>query len=285
MTQDPRLPDFLIVGAMKSGTSTLQVQLAAQPGIFMTTPKEPNFFSDDPVYGQGLDWYRGLYAEAAPGDLKGEASTHYTKRPTHPHTIERMAAVLSAPRLIYVIRNPVDRAVSHYLHEWSQGVMGRDALTAFDKHPELVDYGRYAMQIAPYIDRFGAGAVYLTSLEQLKSDPEGELTRIGAHIGARQPLVWNHDLGAQNVSAARVRRLPFHGLLVENPIARTLRRTLVPKSIRTRIREARMRSDRPDLPPALHRRLEAAFLQDRAALARLFPGHPALSACYPFAPA
>ncbi len=59
------LPDFLIVGAMKCGTSTLAAQLGAQPGLFMTTPKEPNFFSDDDVYARGMAWYRALF-DAAP---------------------------------------------------------------------------------------------------------------------------------------------------------------------------------------------------------------------------
>jgi hypothetical protein len=60
------LPDFLIVGAMKSGTTTLAAQIGAQKGLFITTPKEPNFFSDDPVYAQGLDWYRSLFEPARP---------------------------------------------------------------------------------------------------------------------------------------------------------------------------------------------------------------------------
>ncbi len=83
-------PNFIIIGAMKSATSTLHNQLAAQPGIFMSTPKEPNFFSDDTVYAQGLAWYHGLFSEAAETDLCGESSTHYTKLPDYPHTIERL---------------------------------------------------------------------------------------------------------------------------------------------------------------------------------------------------
>ena len=95
---DPRLPDFLIIGAMKSGTSTLQAQLAVQPGLFMTTPKEPNFFSDDDIYAKGIDWYRSLFDAAAAGDLKGEASTHYTKLPDYPDTVTRLAASFARAR-------------------------------------------------------------------------------------------------------------------------------------------------------------------------------------------
>jgi hypothetical protein len=263
-------PDFLIVGAMKCGTSTLAAQLGAQPGVFMTTPKEPNFFSDDDVFAKGLSWYESLFEKAAPEALRGEASTHYTKLPTHPHTVERMRAVLDRPRLIYMIRDPVDRAVSHYVHEWSQGRMGGDPAAAFADSPELVDYGRYAMQIAPFVETFGRDAILLTSLERLKTDPQRELERVGAHIGMRGSPIWKAELGAQNVSTERIRRLPLHGLLVDNPVAAALRRVLVPKAIRASIRKGRTIGARPDLKPDLVRRLRATFDEDRAVLRGIF---------------
>ena len=279
------LPDFLIVGAMKCGTTTLQAQLAAQPGVFMTTPKEPNFFSDDAVFARGLGWYRGLFAAAAPGDLKGEASTHYTKRPTHPRTLERMHPHLPAVRIVYMIRNPVQRAISHYIHEWSEGRMGADPAAEFTRHPEMVDYGRYGWQIAPWIAAYGAEAVLLTSLEQLTAAPQQELARIARHVGLTREAVWQDDLGAQNVSAERVRRLPLESVLVYNPVAAALRRALVPKRIRTAIRNARKIRSRPELPAALKAAMQARFLEDREILAQQSPGHPALRLCYPFASA
>jgi hypothetical protein len=136
------------------------------------------------------------------------------------------------------------------------------------------------MQIAPYVERFGDDNVLLTSLDQLKADGPGELGRIGAFLGRR--LAWRDDIGAQNVSAERSRRLPLHGLLVDNPVAAALRRTLVPKSVRTRIREGRRMADRPELPDTLREAIEGEFAADRALLARLFPGHAALDLCYPF---
>lgn len=274
------LPDFLIIGAMKCGTTTLAVQLAHQDDVFMTTPKEPNFFSDDDVWARGAAWYRALFAGAAPGALKGEASTHYTKLPTHPDTLGRMSTLLDRPKIIYMIRNPVERAVSHYIHEWTQGEMGDDPIAAFAHHPEIVAYGQYGMQVSPYVAQFGAQAVFLTSLEQLKADEQGELDRIGAFLG--RPLVWQDDIGAQNVSANRSRRLPLHGLIVDNPVATLLRRALVPKAIRARIREGRQMAERPQLPDTLREAIEISFSEDRAVLAQLFPDHPALDLCYPF---
>lgn len=276
-------PDFLIIGAMKSGTSTLQAQLAAQPGIFMTDPKEPNYFSDDAVYAKGPEWYESLFDGAAPGDLTGEASTHYTKLPTFPHTLARMRAALPAPKLVYIIRDPVERAISHFMHERSLDRVGSDFRKAVDTQPEYVAYGRYAMQIAPFLEVYGRERVYLTSLERMTSDPKAELERVCAFIGYSGAPRWIDDLGRQNVSAERVRPLPFHGILVEHPVTTWLRRTFVPKSLRARIRESRTLKTRPNVPADLRAQLEAIFLDDRAALSELFPGNPVLTDCYPFA--
>ncbi|MEM8536613.1 MAG: sulfotransferase [Pseudomonadota bacterium] len=275
-------PDFLIIGAMKCGTSTLQTQLAAQPGVFMTTPKEPNFFSDDPIYAKGMGWYGALFDGAAPGDLKGEASTHYTKRPTWPDTVARLQAAVPNPRLIYMIRNPIDRCVSHYIHDWSEGRLAYDLDTAIEKVDEITAFSQYAMQITPFVEAFGADRILLTSLEAFKRDGAGELARIGAFIGLRSPTTWQDALGPQNVSARRVRRIPLQGVLLDNPVAETLRRTLVPKSVRTRIRKARTMNIRPVLQDRTRNRLRSIFLEDRAALAQIFPDHPALTDCYPF---
>ncbi|MFD0978639.1 sulfotransferase family protein [Tropicimonas aquimaris] len=268
-------PDFLIIGAMKCGTSTLQAQLAAQPGIFMTTPKEPNYFSDDAIFARGEAWYSGLFDGAAPGDLTGEASTHYTKLPTYPDTLDRMAARLDRPRFIYLMRDPLERAISHYIHDWSQGLLPDDPVAAFESTPELAAYSRYGMQLAPFVSRYGRDSILLLRLEWMQADPQGTLSRVGDFLG-KPNLRWNAELGAQNVSAERVRRLPMHGLIVDNPVAKALRRSLVPKAVRTRIREGRQMRGRPDLPERLRARLEGIFAEDRAHLAELFPGDPAV---------
>lgn len=267
------LPDFMIIGAMKCGTSTLQAQLAAQPGIFMTDPKEPNFFSDDPIYRKGLKWYADLYKTAGPDDLKGEASTHYTKLPTYPETVGRIAKAVAAPRLIYLIRNPFDRAISHYIHEWSQGVISGDPDTALGTNPEIIDYGRYAMQLQPFIDTFGKDAVFLTSLEEMKSDPQHVLSEVGRFLGLSQELIWHRQADNQNVSAERIRKLPFHSLLVDNPIATFVRRNFIPQSARDRVKAALQMRERPAFSADALARLEQVYSKDRDALKRLFPTH------------
>lgn len=276
------LPDFILIGAMKCGTSTLQTQLAAQPGVFMSTPKEPNYFSNDEIFAKGAAWYEGLFDDAPSGALKGEASTHYTKLPTYPQTLARMTATLPALRLIYMIRDPMTRAVSHYVHEWTERRAGADADAAFRKDGTFMEYGCYGMQIAPFVEAYGPQNILLTSLEALVADPETEFDRIAGFLGLPPGAAWQHEVAPQNVSRDRMRRLPLQSLLIDNPVARTLRRSLVPASLRRRIREGRQMDSRPEIPADLEARMKARFLQDREVLAGFFPGHPALDHCYPF---
>ncbi len=275
-------PHFIVIGAMKCGTTTLAAQLGAQRGIFMTDPKEPQYFSDDAIFAQGPDWYAGLFSGAAEGDVRGEASTHYTKRPELPKTVERMTAALPQVRLIYMIRDPMVRLVSHYVHEWSQGVLSQPLAASLDAHTPLVDYGRYGWQVAPFIEAYGRDAVLLTSLERVTADPDRELARVAAHIGHPGPVAWADDNEAENVSAKRSRKLPLHGLIVDNPVADALRRALVPKAVRTWVREARQMKGRPEIPADRISGLQARFAEDRETLAGFFPGDPSLDLAYPF---
>lgn len=276
------LPHFLIIGAMKCGTSSLQAQLACQPGIFMTTPKEPNFFSDDAIYAKGTAWYESLFEDATPGDLRGEASTHYTKLPTYLETLPRLRQKLKAPKLIYLIRDPMARAVSHYIHEWTMGNMPDNIETAFEHHRELVDYGRYAYQIEPYLKAFGRDAIFLSTLEQMNRAPQLLLDEVGAFLGLKTSLVWQDEQTRVNVSAERIRRLPLHGLLVDNPVAVTLRRSVVPKSLRERIRRRRQMVTRPVISPARQRILKEIFAKDFEDLVSMFPDRAEIAGAYPF---
>lgn len=273
-------PDYIIIGAMKCGTSTLAAQLGAQPGVFMTTPKEPNFFSDDTVFIKGRDWYDGLFKTAAPGDLKGEASTHYTKLPDLPDALPRLVKALGTqPKLIYLIRDPFDRMISHYIHEWTQGVITTDLDTALEEHPALVNYSRYAMQIAPWIDVFGPEAVHVDTLEAMKADPDALIGRIGAFLG-REDLTWRDNLEVQNVSSERLQKRKLDWLVLNNPVATFLRRALVPQALRDRLKAGRRMQTRPKLPDDARTALLEVFRTDHEALQALVPNRPDLNAAY-----
>lgn len=263
------LPDFVIIGAMKCGTSTLHAQLAAQPQFFMSEPKEPNYFSDDDVYAKGEGWYRGLFRQAPEGAIRGESSTHYTKLPTYPDTIERLAALIPNAKFIYVMRDPVDRLVSHYIHEWTQGVIACPIDEGIDKHKELIDYSRYAFQLEPWIARFGRARILTVEFETMTKEPGAELKRIAAFLGAEGDVAWKDDLEARNVSAERIRKFPGYALIVDNPVATFLRRSLVPQSLRDKVKSTLQMRERPALSAEKIAALNEIFARDRAALRRL----------------
>jgi hypothetical protein len=264
MSKPGRSPDFIIIGAMKSATSTLHKQLSAQPGIFMSTPKEPNFFSDDPIYKKGLGWYLGLFSEAEADAICGESSTHYTKLPDYPYTIQRLKDAVPNPKLIYVMRHPVDRLISHYMHQWSEGVITCDINQAIDRYPELISYSCYNKQLTPFIDTFGKGALMLMLFNDLKSSPQVLLELIGKFIGVADPtsLRWDFDEAPDNVSKNRIRRFPGYELAINSLPMEWLRRTFVPQGIRDRIKGRLTMSQRPQISELQLAKVAQVFDQD-----------------------
>ena len=261
-----RLPSFVIIGAMKSATSTLYEQLSRQPGIFLPQLKEPNFFSDDQQYARGLDWYAGLFKEAQASDILGEASTHYTKLPTYPQTVGRMRDCLDQPRLIYVMRHPVDRMISQYVHQWSEGEIRCSLDEAVTRYPELTAYSCFTTQLAPFVEAYGKSAILPVFFDRLRIAPQQELERICRFIGYTGPVKWETDLSRSNVSAERIRKFPFFGTLIEHPVAAGLRRALVPKAVRTKIRQFISMTDRPMLHEKTRQNVEKVFDADLAIL-------------------
>lgn len=255
-------PDFIIIGAMKSATSTLHAQLALQPGIFMTTPKEPNYFSDDAQYAKGEAWYSGLFQPAQAGDICGESSTHYTKLPDYPLTVERMARSLEKPKFIYVIRHPIDRLISHYIHQWSENVFKCDINEAIDRYEELTTYSCYARQLMPFIKQFGKENVLLVFTEAIRREPQKQLEKVADFIGYEGEVNWHDDLEPQNVSRQRIRAFPGYKLLVESNIMTMLRRTLVPKAFRERVKKRYTLQHRPVIDEQHLTRLKQVFNTD-----------------------
>lgn len=259
-------PDFMIIGAMKCATSTLHEQLAATPGFFMSRPKEPNFFSDDAIWERGLAWYQGLFATALAGALRGEASTHYTKLPTHPQTLERLVASVRTRRFVYVMRHPVDRLVSHYIHEWSQGVFRESIDDAVERRPELIAYSSYARQLAPWIERFGRASILPVFFERLTTAPDSELDRVVRFLGFSGPVAWKPELAHQNVSSERLRHSPLRDAIVSSPTLTWLRRGFVPGRLRDRVKGLWQMRERPALSPPVRALVEEAFNQDLGTL-------------------
>ena len=139
------LPTFLTIGTMKGGTSALHSYLAEHPQVGMSKPKETDFFSRPDHGGHDLAWYRSRFSGSGP--QFGESSTNYTKRHLFDGVVDRMQPVLPDVRLIFLARDPIERAVSHFLHNVAKGRISSDEFsTYFDDldNPALVT-SRYAL--------------------------------------------------------------------------------------------------------------------------------------------
>jgi len=177
----PRLPDFLIVGAPRSGTSSLNHYLRQHPDVFMSARKEPRFFTEN--LSRGLDWYAPLFTGARPDQQVGEASPDYLWRRAgvtiHDHLPEVKAIAL--------LREPVSRAWSHYWMRRSRGLEGRSFDEILDAELAgaedlYVTPGRYAGQLDDLAGHLGREAVHVELFESLRDQPRETYARICAFL-------------------------------------------------------------------------------------------------------
>lgn len=258
-------PDFIIIGAMKSATTTLHEQLARQPGITMSEPKEPGFFSHDDHYRQGWDRYERQLRRTPETVLNGESSTYYTKLPTYPETVGRMARDLpDTTRFIYVMRHPVDRLISHYQHEWLRGSTHGDIHQTLRSDRTLVAYSCYSMQLEPYLRTFGPERVLPVFQAALRVRPQAELERICRFIGYSSRPTWLSG-NDENVSAERLRRDPRRQFLASLPGFGLIRR-VTPPGVERRVRALWQRRAAPTLTGEELGELREVFDRDLAIL-------------------
>lgn len=185
---------LLVIGAQRCGTTYLHDLLAAHPRIAMARPSrpEPTVFLSDELAGRGAEWYRATYfAHATDEDLLGEKSTSYLE---YAESAERAAAVLGDPLVLVQLRDPVERAVSHWAFSTDSGIETRPLESALAANLEgplpwepertsvspfaYLERGRYVDHLTPWLARFG-DAVTVSFLEELVAGPErvGDLYR------------------------------------------------------------------------------------------------------------
>jgi hypothetical protein len=165
-----RDPNFLVIGAMKAGTTSLYHYLRAHPQIEMAGVKELDFFVEEMNWSRGWEWYRRQFARSGEADAVGEASTNYAKYPRHLGVPERISSALPKIRLVYVVREPVDRIRSHYLHRVAQGRERRPMEHALLQDPVYLDTSRYALQIEQYLRHFPPQQLLVITSEALRNN-------------------------------------------------------------------------------------------------------------------
>jgi hypothetical protein len=260
------LPNLVVIGAGKSGTTSLHRYLDLHPDVAMSKRKELKFF-DREDWRDHVDWYRAQFDPDAP--VRGESSPTYSVNPYYGPVPERMHALIPDARLVYVVRDPMERLVAHWI-EWVHVTHER---RSFDE--SLRDYdspanpytaaSRYATQLDWFCEHYDDAQILVLDQRDLREDRAATLDRVFAFVGvgelpdrsglaevhnAREEKVWLNrfglwlgDLGVARPLRDRARRLP-------GPIWRSLRR---------------MASRPPEVPepdPVLRAELEAYLRED-----------------------
>lgn len=203
------LPGFLILGAMKSGTTGLYDDLATHPGVWMPRIKEPDVLHKARSSQDVRDLYRKHFAGAQPAMLLGEGSTKYTMVPWFPD-VSRIARDVLAPntRLIYIMRDPLARIVSHLAHDFS---VGRISTTDFDRlvweECRYLSLSDYAFQLAPWIEAFGTQNLLCLAFEDYIDNRERVVRQVAIFLGLDAELLQARALISNPRGSIRESRL------------------------------------------------------------------------------
>jgi hypothetical protein len=237
-----RFPDFLIIGAMKAGTTTLFEDLLTQPSVFMPESKEPESLRRDQALTQrGRKAYAALFRKSRDEQICGEASTGYTKLPDFPD-VPRRALEMCGPslKLIYLVREPIARMRSHH-HHWltADRSTNPDIDQAARIYPQLVDWSRYAMQARAWIDVFGRDALRIVRFETFIKERRTTIAGLCDFLGIEcdtslidESAVFNPSEGKTIVTGRRaiIRRNRFYQKLIKplvSPETRTRLKGLI----------------------------------------------------------
>ena len=217
------MPDFLVIGAPKAGTTALHAALARHPGLYMSPVKEPKFFLSDgppPTKGGPGDaltyrehiWrrpdYEALFDPAPAGTLRGESTPLYLYDRA---AMRRIRAALPDARLIVIVRDPVERAHSNWTHLWSAGLepVGNFVRACGEEERRIeagwasfwhyAGLGRYGEQLEYLFTLFPREQVLVLRYRRLVDEPEQTLDQIFAFLGVEQGVV--AEIPRHNVTA------------------------------------------------------------------------------------
>lgn len=282
------LPNFLIIGAMKSGTTSLYHYLAQHPQIYMSLVKEPKFFAlegttwdPEPLGSGGLakikgirDWdaYLNLFSGVADEIAIGEASPLYLYAP---QSAEKIRQVLPEVKIIAILRHPVDRAYSHFLHWVQRGLepLGSDFVNVLRAEDDRIardwspNYhykhrGFYYEQLKRYYDRFDRDRIRIYLFDDLQRDPVALIQNIFEYLQVDPTFVPQTDK-QYNISKLPKNQQIQQLLDRPNPIKKILK-LLIPNSWKKTLKNQikTYNSIKPKLDKELHYQLTQEYKND-----------------------
>ncbi|MGB3789461.1 MAG: sulfotransferase [Phormidesmis sp.] len=172
------LPNLIIIGAMKAGTTSLHHYLNTHPEIYMSRQKELMFFLEHENWHRGMAWYQSQFSPSV--SVNGESSPNYTNYPRWLGVPQRMHSVVPEAKLIYMLRDPIERIISQYVHKLSCGLEHRTleaALADFEDN-YYIARSQYFLQLQQYLEFFPRESILLLTAEKLQDSPVETMRRV-----------------------------------------------------------------------------------------------------------
>lgn len=278
------LPDFIIVGAPKAGTTSLYHYLSEHPQVFMSDPKEVNFFSRDEIEAQGLYYdsfraknrseYENLFAKVTDEKAVGEGSVSYL---FYPQTPAKIKGTIPDVKIIILLRDPVERGFSHYLMDYRMGLVDlpfEQIIHKTVKHKNLdlyyqqyVELGFYYEQVKRYLDLFGKEQVKIYLQEDLRSNTEGVILDLYDFLGIDKSFMPNVEREHNAFSMPKNRLI--HKLYASNAM-RSMVSALFPDAFKETVKNLFFeRKQKPKLDAKTKEYLKGLYKNDVQKLERL----------------
>jgi hypothetical protein len=257
------LPNLVIIGAAKCGTTSLHGYLSQHPQVSMAGgedggSKELRFFWREDWWDH-VDWYASQFG-ALP--VRGEATPGYTYHPHVRGVPERMHALIPDARLIYLVRDPIDRIASHWVQRYSGGDRRsfEEWMREYEKPDNLlVCASRYASQLDEYLRWFDADQILILDQHDLKHDREATLAEVFAFVGLEPvdaDFSEERNAGSEKAVPGRIGGPVLERLGGDGGVARRMR-AAVPRRVRERTRSALSHKvETPAIDPELRARLQ-----------------------------
>ena len=273
------LPNALIGGAPKCGTTSLAAALAGHPDIFIPYRKELSFFNADSNYERGLDWYGRFFREGSEKPIRLEATPDYL---ASEESCRRIWGDLPSCRLIFLVRDPVARAHSHYWFRVRSGRESRafvEALRDEQRSPDdpdcyLIRHGQYAEQLRRYFDAFQREKILVVRFSELTRRPQASLQHVHEFLGV-PPMITTlpNSNPASEVRSELLQHAVRRVTSDRGPITQALR-AVVPSKIRYRLRQELKRLNarpvtKPPLAPEAQEILVGVYLPELGRLETL----------------
>jgi hypothetical protein len=245
------LPNLLIIGAMKAGTTGLYMDVANHPQVFLGHDKEPHALcSDEVLTPEGLRRYEAIYEKAGLDQIRCDASTGYSKRPDFEGVAERAVQVLPADfKVAYVVRHPIDRIISQHHHEHFEGRVGPSIDEEVRRHPRYVQYSRYSYQLQPWLEAVGRDRIRVIRFEDYVERRQDAVRDVYRFLGLPDQVGAVEEERVYNKSRGKPVKNRFWNAIQHNTAYRRFVRPLAPPGVRLAIRRMLLAKATTDVAP------------------------------------